>query len=111
MNEKIKEYLDSSNFKFKDVDENGNEVEMSLSEMLQDLIETNNRLGIEIERLTQGLTLLTNKLIDMTKEKEKYKSRNEKAIELIKMYDGKTVLRDYYDRDLLNILQGSDKEC
>lgn len=68
-------------------------------------------LDKEIERLTQSVTLLTNKLIDMTKEKEKYKSRNDKAIELIKMYDGKPVLRDYYDRDLLNILQGSDKEC
>ena len=38
MNEKIKEYLDSNNLKFKDVDENGNEIEMTLSEMFQNLI-------------------------------------------------------------------------
>lgn len=66
----------------------------------------------ENERLTQGVTLLTNKLIDMTKEKEDYKSRNEKAIELIAKeflcYDNES---DEYiqGKRAINILNGDNK--
>ena len=73
----------------------------------------------ENERLTQGVTLLTNKLIDMTKAKENYKSRNEKAIEYINHEIFKrTILvgvgTKKYTRNILdnvlNILNGVDEE-
>ena len=73
----------------------------------------------ENERLTQGVTLLTNELIDMTKEKEDYKSRNEKATEYINHENFKrTILvgvsTKKYTRNILdnvlNILRGVDKE-
>ena len=69
----------------------------------------------ENERLTQGVTLLTNKLIDMTKAKEDYKSRNENAIEIL----NNSILllpTEYADevakvkRKIRNVLQGVDKE-
>jgi len=50
----------------------------SKAQIERDLLEQENK------RLTQGVTLLTNKVIDMTKEKENYKSRIDKAIEYIK---------------------------
>ena len=53
MKEEIKEYLDKSDFKFKDIDEDGNEIEMSLSEMIQDLLDTNKRLGDYITTLQE----------------------------------------------------------
>lgn len=78
------------------------------------------------ERLTQGVVLLTNKLIDMTREKVKYKSRNEKTIEYIKKYLQEHIIDEYPDEQsvfydeqdkfipnakeqLLNILQGNNK--
>lgn len=76
----------------------------------------------ENEKLTQGVTLLTNKLIDMTKEKEDYKSRNKKAIEYINQNKHLSMFADCrepeeewnYDleinpRELLNILNGDNK--
>ncbi len=43
-------------------------------------------------------------------ELKDYKSRNEKAVKYIKQCDGKPMLRDYYDRYLLNILEGDKDE-
>jgi hypothetical protein len=60
----------------------------------------------ENERLTQGVTLLTNELIDMKREKEDYKSRNEKAIEYIEL----GLANEEEAEKLLNILKRSDKE-
>ena len=65
----------------------------------------------ENERLTQGVTLLTNELIDMTKAKEDYKSRNEKAIEYINKYKNQNwYIESRFTEELLNVLQGVDKE-
>ena len=59
----------------------------------------------ENERLTQGVTLLTNKLIDMTKEKEDYKLRNKKAIEYIEI----GLANEKEAEELLNILNDDNK--
>lgn len=102
MNDEVKEYLDKSNYKFKDVDENGNEVEMSLSEMIQSLLDTNERLGDYITNLqeeNESLKELCNKyeeehnttfkiwkkdLKNFEHEKNReLKSRIDKAIEFI----------------------------
>lgn len=53
MNEEIKEYLDSANFKFKDVDEDGNEIELTLSEEMENLIDNNKRLADYIINLQE----------------------------------------------------------
>ena len=45
MTKEIKEYLDSANFRFKDVDENGNETELTLSEEIENLIDNNKKLA------------------------------------------------------------------
>ena len=51
--------------------------------MITEIEDCITNLQQENERLTQGVTLLTNKLIDMTKEKEDYKSRCEKTNKFI----------------------------
>ena len=51
MSDEVREMLDSTNFEFKDVDENGNEVIMTLSEAMESLNNDNWELGREIIRL------------------------------------------------------------
>ena len=64
----------------------------------------------ENERLTQGVTLLTNKLIDMTKEKEDYKLRNKKAIEYINENWGHWCSNHFkYATETIDILNGDNK--
>jgi len=90
------------------------QINKNLTSSLNKKVEEGIELQIENERLKENklrpdeLVYLLNQ--ELVRQNKDYKSRNDKAIELIKMYDGKPVLRDYYDRDLLNILQGSDKE-
>lgn len=62
----------------------------------------------EIRRLNKRIEIKNNRIQQLMNRTRS--ARIDKAIEYIKRYDGKPVLRDYYDRDLLNILQGSDKE-
>ena len=89
-----------------------------IQEYFDKLLNNITNLQNENERLTQGVTLLTNELIDMTKEKEDYKSRNEKAIQLNTIIDDKLRITNstaYYKlEDLIfkqyEILQGVDKE-
>jgi predicted RNase H-like nuclease (RuvC/YqgF family) len=102
MNDEIKEYLDSANFKFKDVDEDGNEIELTLSEAIENLIDNNKQLADCITNLQQ--------------EKEDYKSRCEKASDKLgnyKHYSMPTEEQNSENEDIvdsaLNILQnGSD---
>lgn len=108
MNEKIKEYLDSSNFKFKDVDENGNEVEMSLSEMLQDLIETNNRLGKELDDNYKDFKMYHEICDDYNKQVNDLQQRIDKALEYIKVCKNNDMGIRY--QRIEEILQGVDKE-
>lgn len=53
MNNEIKEYLDSANFKFKEVDEEGNEVELTLSEEMETLINNNKMLANIVTNLQE----------------------------------------------------------
>lgn len=136
MNEEIRKYLDSANFKFKDVDKNGVEVELTLSEVIDNLIENNkklidyiNRLQNENEKLKAEINLLTKKeIIDFGKnakqiklkalDQKRYKSRCKKAIKNIKnIFEDEKWYENYDYNDLenvlknvLNILQGSVKE-
>ena len=51
MSDEVREMLDSTNFQFKDVDEDGNEIEMTLSEAMESLNNTNWKLAKENVRL------------------------------------------------------------
>ena len=122
MNKEIKEYLDSANFKFKDVDEEGNEVELTLSEELEKLIEDNTKLANYITNLQEENKKL-NEVIEALKEtnhlliNQKYKleyeldmldEKREKAIELYKNCKEEDWCT--LPLDMINILQnGSEK--
>ena len=108
MNEKLKEYLDSSNFKFKDVDENGNEIEMTLSEMLQDLIETNNRLGKELDDNYKDFKIYHEICDDYNKRVNDLQQRIDKAITYIE--ENSDDMHTYISQVLTSILKGSEKE-
>ena len=113
-NEIIQKFLNKEIYILQD----NSDLPLTINDILLDYI-TN--LQEENERLIQGTTLLSNKLIDMTRVKEDYKSRNEKAIEYIKQnskcggsfIDNKFVI-EYIDEifngmELLNILNGDDE--
>ena len=111
MNEKIKEYLDSNNLKFKDVDENGNEIEMTLSEMLQDLIETNNRLGKELDDNYKDFKMYHEICDDYNKRVNDLQQRIDKAIEFIEIIDNRNSYIEISElRYVYEILKGVDKE-
>ena len=94
MNDDIKEILESLQYN----DHIGTNDKRKLRDYITNLQQEN-------ERLTQGITLLTNKVIDMTKSKEDYKSRIEKANEFI---DENTELEhdgdDYGYMEWINII-------
>lgn len=106
MSDEIKKYLDSANFKFKDIDENGVEKELTLSETIEKLIEDNKRLVDYITNLRQV--------------KEDYKSRVEKAVEYIKHIDKYEetlnddtrvyMVQDVEVEEIESILKGEDNE-
>lgn len=75
MDNEIKQHLDSAGFKFKDIDENGIEKEMTLSEMIESLIENNGKLGDLLCQKSKEVEQSNNKL-------QKYKN----AIYKIKTY-------------------------
>ena len=75
MNDKVKEYLDSSNFKFKDIDKNGNETELTLSEVIDDLVENNKRLVDYIINLEKQLEDTEKACIEW---KNKYEETNKR---------------------------------
>lgn len=112
MNEKLKEYLDSSNFKFKDVDENGNEIEMTLSDLLQDLIETNNRLGKELDDNYKDFKMYHEICDDYNKRVNDLQQRIDKAIECINYYaienSNYEKIYNIEEETLLDILGGKD---
>lgn len=97
------------------VDENGNEIEMTLSEMLQNLIETNNRLGKELDDNYKDFKMYHEICDDYNKQVNNLQQRIDKAVEYIKY----NATSNYFDEeknmfrreiDLLEILGGSDKE-
>ena len=55
MSDEVRELLDSTNFQFKDVDEDGNEIEMTLSEAMESLNNTNWELAKENKNLQQRI--------------------------------------------------------
>lgn len=65
MSDEIKKYLDSANFKFKDIDENGVEKELTLSETIEKLIEDNKRLVDYITNLQQELESKNKEIKDL----------------------------------------------
>ena len=99
MSDEVREMLDSTNFQFKDVDENGNEIEMTLSEAMESLNNTNWELAKENENLQQ---------------------RIDKAVEYINKYEyqkycpspyekDKYIMREEKEgQDLLDILRGDE---
>ena len=113
MNNEIKEILD----KLQKVANRETASRNALMEMkdkdYQLLLDYITNLQEEIERQSKAQVILDNELADMYD----YKSRNEKAIELLKeagCYDEetKTFCDDIWEElpELLNILEGDDKE-
>lgn len=109
MNNEIKEYLDKSNYKFKEIDENGNEIEISLSEMLENLLDTNKRLSDCITNLQEENKKLLQKSysddVIITKAIPMLKELNIKIKEILKIgIDIKEI------SDIEEILKGENNE-
>ena len=114
MNEEIKKYLDNSGYKFKDVDENGNEKELTLSGLIEELLEQNRRLKELCEKLSEE----HNTYYEIWKNDIQ---RIDKAVEYIKtsmnnpqpfyeyLYGDENGSVENLDK-LLNILQGENND-
>ncbi len=125
MNDEIKKYLDSANFKFKDIDEKGKEVELTLSQVIENLVENNKKLGDyitnlqeELQESNESITWWANRFNAVERDKKDYKSRIDKAKEYINHEIFKrTILvgvgTKKYTRNILdnvlNILNGGDE--
>lgn len=80
---------------------------------IKQLLDYITNLQKENERLTKSVVSYDETLLKRNNEYEDYKSRNKKAIEHLKevMKDEEEYEEDYiYNKYLLDILQGSDKE-
>lgn len=90
MDNEIKQHLDSAGFKFIDIDENGIEKKMTLSEMVESLIENNKKLD--------------NLLYQKSKEIEQLKTIINNAIKYIKKNTHNIYADGYRDRETGKLL-------
>lgn len=95
MSNEIKEYLDSASFKFKEVDENGTTEELTLSDVIQRLMNENKQLAELCDKYEEEHNTTF-------KEWQKDIQANKKAVEILE--------RDYHikgeDRDVYEALTG-----
>lgn len=109
MSNEIKEYLDSASFKFKEVDENGTAEELTLSEVIQRLINENKQLAELCNKYEEEHNTTF-------KEWQKDIQANKKAIEELKQAytdicnnDNANYIHIAFRNDLLNILEGKNE--